>query len=60
MAKSAVKIPTLNMRIDKDLLMFLKYEAIKKGITLTTLVSKCLSDMKKRTERKDAPTDENI
>lgn len=60
MAKAAVKIPTLNMRIDRDLLVFLKHEAIKKGVTVTTLVSKYLGDMKKRAERKEVPTDENI
>lgn len=57
MAKLASGIHTFNMRIDRDLLVFLKQTAIKKDCSMTFLVSKCLSDYKKKLERKEANSD---
>jgi len=59
MAKTAGGFNTFNMRIDKDLLVFLKQNAIKHECSMTSLVTKCLSDYKKKTERKEANNDNN-
>jgi len=59
MGKTASGYNTFNMHIDKDLLVFLKHQAIQKDCTMTTLVTKCLSDYKKRIERKEKNTEKN-
>ncbi len=52
MAKTAAGHHTFNMRIDKDLLIFLKQTAIKQDCSMTNLVSRLLNEYKKRVERK--------
>ncbi len=52
MAKTAQGYHTFNMRIDEDLLLFLKQTALNQGCSMTFLVSKCLSDYKKKLEKK--------
>lgn len=59
MAKTADGHHTFNMRIDKDLLIFLKQTAIKQDCSMTSLVSRCLSDYRKRLEKKHATTENN-
>ena len=59
MAKLANGINTFNMRIDKDLLVFLKQNSIKQDCSMTALVTKCLRDYKKKVERKEANNDNN-
>ena len=59
MAKLANGINTFNMRIDKDLLVFLKQNAIKQECSMTSLVTKCLSDYKKKVERKEEKNENN-
>ena len=59
MAKSAHGFNTFNMRIDKVLLIFLKQTAIKQDCSMTSLVTKCLSDYKKKLEKKNSSVDNN-
>jgi hypothetical protein len=59
MAKTAAGYNTFNMRIDKDLLVFLKQNAIKLDCSMTALVTKCLSDYKKRVEKKEVQSENN-
>ena len=59
MAKTAGGFNTFNMRIDKDLLVFLKQNAIKHECSMTSLVTKCLSEYKKRVEKKEASIENN-
>lgn len=59
MAKLTNGIHTFNMRIDKDLLMFLKQNAMKKECSMTSLVTKCLNDYKKRIEKREAAINSN-
>ncbi len=52
MAKLSNGIYTFNMRIDEELLFFLKQTALNQGCSMTSLVSKCLIDYKKKIEKK--------
>lgn len=58
MAKTAQGHHTFNMRIDKDILMFLKQTALKQDCSMTSLVSRLLSDYKKRIEKKQSSIDD--
>lgn len=59
MAKTASGFNTFNMRIDKDLLVFLKQTAIKQDCSMTSLVSRLLNDYRKRIEKKSNVNDDN-
>ena len=58
MATTASGHTTFNMRMDKDLLIFLKYAAIKQECSMTYLVSRILSDYRKKSERRHANQEE--
>ena len=52
-------IKTFNMRIDKELLLFLKQNAAQQYCSMTDLVVNLISDYKKRVEKKASKTDNN-
>ena len=45
-------ITTFNMRIDKQLLMFIKKSAVEEDCTMTDLVTRCLDGYRKKVELK--------
>ncbi len=52
MAKTRHGYHTFNMRIDEDLMFFLKQEALNQHCSMTTLVSRFIADYKHRSLRK--------
>jgi hypothetical protein len=58
MAKEAGDIKNFNMRIRKELWMFLKIEASTKETSMTDIIVACIEKHKKSIEKKLTPRDE--
>ncbi len=59
MAKLSNGFHTFNMRIDKELLVFLKQTAIKQDCSMTSLVCRLVNDYRKKIEKKHLSTENN-
>lgn len=60
MSKEATEIKNFNMRISKDLWLFLKHEAATKDTSMTDIIVSCVEKHKKRIENKLTRTDTNV
>lgn len=60
MAKEAGEIKNFNMRIAKELWMFLKSEAAAKETSMTDIIVACVEKHKKNIEKKLTRTDTDV
>ena len=59
-AKDVGEIKNFNMRIPKELWMFLKSEAAAKETSMTDIIVACVEKYKKRIEKKLTPSDTDV
>lgn len=59
-AKNVGEIKNFNMRIPKELWMFLKSEAASKETSMTDIIVACVGKYKKRIEKKLTTQDANV
>ena len=60
MAKDAKDLKTFNMRIHRDLWMFLKTEAAATETSMTDIISTCVEKLKRKKEKKLTQQDTNV
>lgn len=60
MAKEHKEIKNFNMRIDKDLWMFLKAEAAATETSMTDIISACVDKLKRKKEKKLTQSDAHV
>lgn len=60
MAKEAKEIKNFNMRIEKDLWMFLKAEAAETETSMTDIISACVAKLKKNKEKRLTHQDTHV
>ena len=60
MSKESIEIKNFNMRISKDLWLFLKHEAATKDTSMTDIIVSCIEKHKKKVESKLTRTDTDV
>ena len=60
MAKEINDIRNFNMRVSKDMWVFLKHDAMNRETTMTSIITGCLDKYKKAVEKKLTALDTNV